>query len=155
MCPFSAAELQEETFEAQWSGTKKPSKPGVPHQAYFSVLPAGKNALLEKKKLPERHTFQPSLWKLCLPKGLLPIPFKGKINPSAAVFWPGKDNSPEDPNSPTTSSGYPSHKLRSMFLISKKNSGRCLELACFFLDLMNSHKVFFGGISRKVEAIHI
>lgn len=61
MCPFFAAELQEETFEAQWSGTKKPSKPGVPHQAYFSVLPAGKNALLEKKKLPERHTFQPSL----------------------------------------------------------------------------------------------
>ena len=44
-----AAGLQEETFEAQWSGTKKPSKPGVPHHGYFSVLPAGKCGF-EKKK---------------------------------------------------------------------------------------------------------
>jgi len=125
--------LQEETFEAQWSGTKKPSKPGVPHQAYFSVLPAGKNALLKKKKLPERAHISTIPLKIMLAKRASSHTLLQRKNqPISCCVGPESDD-PEDPNSPTTSTGYPSHKLRSMFLISKKNSGRCLELACFFL----------------------
>lgn len=76
MCQIFAAELQEETFEAQWSGTKKPSKPGVPHQAYFSVLPGGKNA--QKKTSRKAHISTIPLKIMLAKRASSHTPFKGK-----------------------------------------------------------------------------
>ena len=134
---------------------KKAFKAGCSTPGILLRLACRQKCSFEKKKLPERAHISTIPLKIMLAKRASSHTLLQRKNqPISCCVGPESDD-PEDPNSPTTSTGYPSHKLRSMFLISKKKQWPLLGVGMFFFDLMNSHKVFFGGISRKVEAIHI